>query len=579
MPDSLVATLQAGHHWLDRHPGTRLAGGLALFFAAIAIPWPAWLLDLWVIGAFAGSLGLAAIILTVGDELRPREALSTLPAFLRRFTLHRLALSIALLKAVLAGSGAGLLLEWTAQTALRGHAGLGLVALVALAAARVAVSTFPFSERLGRAAGDLHQARLLLVSLAQQGRLTPQQLDEGGRRLADEVDALSDGRQIFALMRADAWLALACSAAMVGAVCLSSVLLRGWSWPLTATTLAPWALAEAVLTGLPALAVSAALGQWLTGALEEATERARTAASGRPTQESTVLMVEVGRELGAGLRRGWSELVAQIRSRLTRELGVPVPRVELAVQPALAPRGYRVVVRGVAWAGGELEAREGAGELADHLHRTIRLHAGDLLSLEACRAWLDEAAEAHPVTVSQALAAFELVEIQAVLRGLAEERVPLRDLAGTLEAMLGACKRGQPGTEMLAAVRQRLSLVISLGLADGGGTLHAIALGGSWHAAVADPAASPLVSRELLHACRAQWAHACSQTQSRVALIVPAELRARVSSWLRVSLPDLAVVSPEELSSHHGLRVLGTVERRAEGVVSPSLTLLKVAGS
>jgi flagellar biosynthesis component FlhA len=573
----LLAPIQALHVWLDEHPAARLAVGLVLFTVAIAAPLPGWVLDLWVVAAVGGALGLAALIVAVGDDMKPGEALATIPGFLRRFLLHKLALSVALLKAVLLGGSGGTLLDWVAQGALQGNPGVGAVALLALIAARVALSTFPFPERLKLAQSSLDAELARVEALGRDGRLSPRQVAARAAAQRDEAEVLADGRQVFRLLRAEAWLAAGLGVCLLTAVLASAVVVKGWSLPLAVATVGPYVLGEGVLTGVPALVVAAALAQWLTQALEDAVARARPTASvtGAP-EPAAPIVVELGRDLAGTSRRAQQELSAQLRTRLARDLGLPVPRLELASTQPLSARGFRVSIRGVTWHSGALEPGAPTSDVVDHVVRTVRDHAGDLLTLEACRAWLDEAGETHPVTVALAQEAFGLARVQGLLQALVQERVPVRDLASVLEAMVAVGTAGSSDEAVLAAVRRRLALAISLGLADATGTIRVLTLAPDWLEGLRDDAQAPLVARDLAQACRAQWAAACAANGGRTALLVPAAHRARLAGWLRVALPDLAVVAPEELSSHHGVQVVGTVPRRINASAPPGLSVLHV---
>jgi flagellar biosynthesis component FlhA len=575
----LLAPLQALHVWLDEHPAARLAAGLALFTVAIAAPLPGWVLDLWVLAALGGALSLAALIVAVGDDMKPGEALATIPGFLRRFLIHKLALSVALLKAVLLGGSGGSLLEWVAQGALQGNPGVGAVAIMAIIAARVALSTFPFPERLHLAQSSLAAELARVEALGRDGRLSPRQVAARAAAQRDEAEVLADGRQVFRLLRAEAWLAAGLGAWLLAAVLAAAVLVKGWSLPLAVATVGPYVLGEGVLTGVPALVVAAALAQWLTQALEDAVARARMpAAAAGGSEPAATIVVELGRDLAGTSRRVQQELAAQLRTRLARDLGLPVPRIELAPSQPLPARGFRVSIRGVTWHSGALEPGAPPSDVFDHVVRTVREHAGDLLTLEACRAWLDDTGESHPVTVALALEAFGLARVQGLLQALVRERVPVRDLASVLEAMVAVGAAHSSEEAVLAGVRRRLALAISLALADATGTIRALTLAPEWLEGLGDDAQAPLVARDLAQACRVQWAAACAANGGRMALLVPAAHRARLAGWLRVALPDMAVVAPDELSSHHGVQVVGTVHRRSSVSASPGLAVLQVTG-
>ena len=578
MLERLFAPVQAAYRWLDDHPGLRLFGGLALFAAAILAPLPGWALDAWIVLAIGGALAMAALLLIVGDELHPREALAGLPAFLRRFAFHRLALALALTKAVLLGTGAGLIMEWLAQRGLGGSVGVGLAAIAAIYAARLATSQFPHGERLAQAIARL-PAELEAVDRAlDAGRIGPTAARRRREALAEEVDALGDGRQIYRLLRADTAIGVVLAACLIGAGLVTGLVFKGWPWSLTLSALTLYGVAEAVLTAMPGLVFGATLGQWLGTALDDATDLVREG-DGEPERPVAALVtVEVGREIGPVMRRAFPEVVAVIRTRLARELGVHLPRIDLAGSGALPPRGYRVIVRGTAWARGEVGGPEAVDELAEVLTDAARLNAASLLTIDATRALLDDLAEEHPVAVAHALERHGLATIHAVMQGLLREQVPLRDVAGLLEGLVASSEPGLGSPMLVERLRRRLSLPLTLALADERGAVRAFELGPDWEEALVGGDDHAL-ARDLAMACRELLAHAGLRPGQRVALIVPAAHRARLAGLLAPLLPAVAVLAPDELSPRCELRPLGTIERRAEIPWKAPLSLLKAAGS
>lgn len=579
MLERLFAPVQALYRWLDDHTGLRLFGGLALFAAAILAPLPGWVLDAWIVLAIGGALAMAALLLVVGDELHPREALTGLPAFLRRFAFHRLALALALTKAILLGTGAGLIMEWLAQRGLGGNVGVGLAAIAAIYAARFAAAQFPHAERLAQAIGRL-PAELESVDRAlTAGRLSPVAARRRRELLAEEVETLGDGRQIYRLLRADTAIGLVLGACLIGAGLVTGLVFKGWPWALTLSALTLYGVGEAILTALPGLVFGVTLGQWLGTALEDATDVVREGDGEADRPAAALVTLEVGREIGQAMRRAFPEVVAVIRTRLARELGVQLPRVELAGSSALAPRGYRVIVRGVAWSRGEVAGPEAVDELAEILTETARLNAAALLTLDATRALLDDLAEEHPVAVAHALERHGLATIHAVLQGLLQEQVPLRDVAGLLEGLVAAGEPGASAPALVERLRRRLALPLTLALADERGVVRAIELAPEWEAALADGSDDHALARDLATACRELLTHAALRPGQRVALIASALHRSRVAALVAGLLPGVAVLAPDEISPRCELRPLGTIERRAEIPWKAPLSLLKASGS
>lgn len=578
MLEGLFAPVQGLYRWLDDHPGLRLFGGLALFAAAILAPMPGWALDAWIVLAIGGAIAMAALLLVVGEELHPREALAGLPAFLRRFAFHRLALALALTKAILLGTGAGLIMEWLAQRGLGGNVGVGLAAIAAIYAARLASAQFPHGERLTQAIGRL-PAELEAVDRAlAAGRMSPAAARRRREALAEEVETLGDGRQIYRLLRADTAIGLVLAACLIGAGLVTGLVFRGWPWSLTLSALTLYGVAEAILTALPGLVFGVTLGQWLGTALEDATYVVRDGEDEPGRQAAALVTLEVGREVGQAMRRSFPEVVAVIRTRLARELGVQLPRVELAGPGQLPPRGYRVIVRGVVWARGEVGGPEAVDELAEVLTESARANAGALLTLDATRALLDDLAEEHPTAVAHALERHGLATIHGVLQGLLREQVPLRDVAGLLEGLVAAGEPGSSPAVLVERLRRRLALPLTLALADERGVVRALELGPDWEEALAGGADDHALARDLALACRELIAHAALRPGQRAALIVPAIHRPRVAALLAGVLPGVAVLAPDEVSPRCELRPLGTLERRAEIPWKAPLSLLKASG-
>jgi flagellar biosynthesis component FlhA len=578
MLERLFAPVQAIYRWLDDHPGLRLAGGLALFAAAILAPLPGWALDAWIVLALGGAAGMAGLVLVVGDELHPREALAGLPAFLRRFAFHRLALALALTKAVLLGTGMGLIMEWLAQRALGGSVGVGLAAIAAIYAARFAGAQFSHGERLDQAMGRLAAELEAVDRAVAAGRVSPTAAARRRQALAEEVETLGDGRQIHRLLRGDAAIGFLLAACLIGAGLVSGLVFKGWPWSLTLSQLTLYGLAEAILTATPGLVFGVTLGQWLNTALEEATDVVRDGEAD-PERAAPLVVLEVGRELAPAMRRAFPEVVAVVRTRLARELGLQLPRVDLAGAGNLPPRGYRVLVRGAAWARGEVSSAEAVDELGEILAEAGRLNAAALLTIDATRALLDGVAEDHPVAVAEALERHGLATIHATMQGLLHEQVPLRDPAALLEAMATDAAPGVPPANLVERLRRRLALPLTQAVADERGVVRALALGDEWEALLAAPGDEHLIARELAYACRELLGHAGMRPGHRAALVVPASLRPRTAALLHGLVPGLAVLAPDEVSSRCELRPIGTVERRAEIPWKAPLSLLKVAGS
>jgi flagellar biosynthesis protein FlhA len=77
-----------------------------------------------------------------------------------------------------------------------------------------------------------------------------------------------------------------------------------------------------------------------------------------------------------------------------------------------------------------------ASVLITHLGEVVRAHASRLLSREDVKALVESVRRVHPVVVEDLVPSqLSLGEVQRVLRGLLDERVPVRDLVRIFEAL------------------------------------------------------------------------------------------------------------------------------------------------
>jgi flagellar biosynthesis component FlhA len=554
---------------MDENPGVRMAFALALFALAILAPVPGWALDAWLIVALGSAAAMAMLLVVVGSELHPQEALAGLPAFMRRFAFHRLALSLALTKAILLGKPLGHFMEWLSDKGLGGSVGVGLAALAGIYAGRLAAAHFPQFERLAQLAARLPVEFQRLERAVAAGRLSPSAARRRRDALTEEITLLADARQLFRLLRLDALTSLAVALVLLGAGLLTGLVFREWPLALTLSTITLFSVCEAIFTALPGLLFAVTLSQWLGSALE-ATELEPGAQREHPEHPGLpIVAVEIGRDLAPNVRRAFPERVAQVRTRLAAELGFHLPRVDLHVLGGLPPRGYRLLVRGVLMASGTLLPDEAVDTIGVELEHAARGQAAALLTLDATQALLDELAVEHPVAVAQALEKIGLPVLHAVFLGLLREQVGMRDLAGLVDALVGLADTARSASLLIEHVRRTLAPQISQRAADATGVITALELDAGWDE---DLAALPggfyaasgerAVAQDLQSACREAIARLVPAGH-RPVLIVPRRFRPLVAEALVPVVPRLTVLAPDELAPRFDVRLMGRIERPA----------------
>jgi flagellar biosynthesis protein FlhA len=289
----------------------------------------------------------------------------------------------------------------------------------------------------------------------------------------------------------------------------------------------PLAVAAALLVGLsfipglPKLAFLVIAGVFGTAAYAvrskpDAAMPEPEAAAATETIEPTIgvdpLSIEVGYALVSLVdeKQGGTLLarVRTIRRQIATDTGLTVPSVRVADNLQLPPRRYRILVKGVEAASGDLhperllainpgtgssalagvptrepafglpatwigsdqrEAATAAGHtvvdpttaLSTHLSEIIRSYLPELLNRQQVKEMVDVVAQTSPKLIEELVPKLVSIgDIQRVLRQLLRERVPVRDLASILEAIADAASVTKDVDAMTETVRAALGRAI-----------------------------------------------------------------------------------------------------------------------
>jgi type III secretion protein V len=145
----------------------------------------------------------------------------------------------------------------------------------------------------------------------------------------------------------------------------------------------------------------------------------------------------VRRHEGAVLARALEEVLEGFEVRL----GVALPRASFHYGEAAGPARWRLLA---------FEAPIGAGELADPsdlaalqeaVRQALRRNTGLFVGIQEASTLLNRAGADYPEVVKEAARALPLARIAEVMRRLAEEEVPLRNLRDILESLADAGQR------------------------------------------------------------------------------------------------------------------------------------------
>ncbi|MGD9750724.1 MAG: flagellar biosynthesis protein FlhA [Acidimicrobiia bacterium] len=313
---------------------------------------------------------------------------------------------------------------------------------------------------------------------------------------------------------------------------------------------------------------------------------------------------------------GLLDRVKALRRQIARELGMVVPLVRTRDDISLTPSTYVIRVNGVEagrgtappgqvlvladgatlpipgtpttepvyglpayWVtadlAGHLEAQgatviDRGTVVVTHLAELVRRNAPELLTRQATQALLDTLKEVAPAVVGDIGQPdnLSLAEVQAILRGLLAEQVPIRDLVTILETVTARARESRVVEDLVSAARVALGPAISAQVADERGVLHVITL-------------EPMLERHLLEAVQSSPGGAfLSVTPERIedlllsfdqtvtdvenlgitpTVVVSQQLRPMVRKLLAPSRPQLAVLAYPELAKNLHIEPVGVI--------------------
>ena len=335
-----------------------------------------------------------------------------------------------------------------------------------------------------------------------------------------------------------------------------------------------------------------------------------------------VLGLEVGYRLiplvdksqdGELLRR-----IRGIRKKFAQEVGFLVSPVHIRDNLELKPNAYRILLKGVevgqgeAYAGQLMAINPGrvAGTLngtvtkdpafglpaiwidaaqreqaqaygytvvdastvvATHLNHLILTHAGELLGRQEVQQLLDHLAKEIPKLVEDLVPkVLPLGTLQKVLQAMLDEGVHIRDMRTIIETVADHATRTQNADELSTQVRIALGRAICQQLFPGNSEMQVMSLdptlerllsqavaGGSENTSFEPGLADTLIRETALAAGRQE------SLGLPAVLLVPASLRLLLSRFLRRTVPQLKVLSHNEVPETRIIKVTSIIGGRA----------------
>jgi flagellar biosynthesis protein FlhA len=236
--------------------------------------------------------------------------------------------------------------------------------------------------------------------------------------------------------------------------------------------------------------------------------------------------------------------------------GLPATWIEADLRENAQAMGYTVVDAGTV--------------VATHMSHLIHTHAAELLGRQELQQLLDHVAKVAPKLIEDLVPKLlSLSTVQKVMQNLLDEGMHIRDMRTILETLVEHATRTQDAAVLTSLVRVALGPAIVQQFYPSAQELQVIGMdkelehvlsqaiqagGGS----AIEPGLANTLLREAQNA-----AHTQEQLGLPTVLLVPGQIRDLLARFLKRSLPQLKVISHEEVPGFKTVRVTSLVGGRA----------------
>ncbi len=307
-----------------------------------------------------------------------------------------------------------------------------------------------------------------------------------------------------------------------------------------------------------------------------------------------------------------------VRKKLTNELGFLIPSVHIRDNLDLPPNGYSISLMGVTVGESEIypdrdlainsgqvfgklqgiPGRDPAFGLdaiwiepalrdqaqtmgytvvdastvvATHLSQILQDHAHEILGREEVQQLLDSLGKVSPKLVEDLVPnTLPVGVVMQVLRNLLEERVPIRDMRTIAETLAAHGRQSQDSATLTTAVRTSLSRLIyqqingisnDLTVITLDSTLEQILLNTLQTSSESEPVFEPRLA-ERVHRSLADAVQKQEVSGQPCVLLVSAALRPVLAKFVRRTIPNLYVLSYNELPDNKRIKVVASIGGR-----------------
>jgi flagellar biosynthesis protein FlhA len=212
--------------------------------------------------------------------------------------------------------------------------------------------------------------------------------------------------------------------------------------------------------------------------------------------------------------------------------------------------------------------------LVTHLSELVRRHAPEILTRQDVQGLLDAVKSHSPAVIEELVPnLLTLGQVQKVLQLLLRERVSVRDLTTTLEAMADAASVSKEVELIAERVRQRLSRSLTKQHRESDGRIYCFTLHPTAEQVLADGiqrtetgtqlAIEPTVRQQLIDGVRRQAERMVAAGHQPIALCAP-RVRWALRQLAEEAVPTLVVLSYPEIAAGVEVEAVGMVTRNHE---------------
>ncbi len=313
------------------------------------------------------------------------------------------------------------------------------------------------------------------------------------------------------------------------------------------------------------------------------------------------------------------ERIFQLRKEFARQLGIVVPKVRIKDNLELQPSAYAILIKGNPVASGELMAgyllamdpgnvgteipgiackepvfglpslwiaekqREKAQiagytvvdnstVIATHLSETVQKHSHELIGRQSLHGLVDQIERNHPKVIEELNKHLSLGVVLKVCQNLLREGVPIRDLLTILETLANQAPQAKDPDVLTEHVRIALARTITQRFAGSGNEMEVLTMESaledqllrSYQRNDSGPSLQmePGLYEKLVKGVQAAIERTVFNSGTPVLLCHPL-IRALLKKQIERYVPNLIIVSANEIASFAKVRLVGTVAAAA----------------